>query len=401
MSTNSDFMAFAHDEASITTLRDWADRQGYPMDAVRNGGAELFSTTIESESTPKLVFIDFDNQENPIQTAARLVSLCGPKSKIIGIGLENDVSLYRSMISTGIHDYLVKPLTIDNLTQAMITATQGSDEKKQRKETKNIIFIGVRGGCGASTLATNVAWTIAHEKNIKTVLLDLDLQFGTSALSLDLEPGHGLRDVVSSPQRVDNLMIKGATINESEKFSVLSAEESIEEPVIIDPYAVTALIKELRITHQAVLIDLPRQLISTQKRILATAHEIILITEMSLVGIRDTLRIRNMLKTLGSSARITQIATRVEQNMGTVDEVTFTKSTNAKLHFLIPNDVKSLAAASNAGKTLNNIAPHAPITKIIRDLTSHVLGEENKKGNVGKKSFNLFGFLNSKEDVKK
>ncbi|MGE0109575.1 MAG: CpaE family protein [Bdellovibrionales bacterium] len=389
---NSDFMAFAHDEVSFATLKEWADRQGFPSDSVQHGDAISFGAMLDSDPAPKLVFVDFDSQKDPIQTAKRLVSLCGPTSKIIGIGLENDVSLYRSMLSTGMQDYLVKPLTQDNLTQAMVTA-QGGGVKKKHKESKVIVFIGTRGGCGTSTLATNVACNIAHEKKEKTVLLDLDLQYGTSALSLDLDPGHGLRDLVSSAQRVDELMISGASIKESEMLTVLSAEESIEDFVSVDSYAVAALIKELRVNNQAIIVDLPRSLLANQKRVLATAHEIVLVTELSLVGIRDTLRVRNMMKALGSSAQITQVATRTEQNKGAIDEATFTKGANAKVHFMIPEDSKTLAAANNAGKPLHGVEPKAPITKAIMALTNHLVGSDEKSKNQDEKGFSLFGLL--------
>jgi pilus assembly protein CpaE len=401
---HSDFMAFANDEESLATLKGWAERQGFPVDTVKKGGPDLFSALLESDPPPKLAFIDFDAQEEAVQIAARLVSLCGPASKLIGLGSANDVTLYRNMIAAGMTDYLVKPLSPEALTQAMLAATQEAQDKngKARKETKNIVFIGVRGGVGASTVATNVAWILAHEQKKKTALLDLDLQYGTSALSLDIEPGHGLRDVVSSPQRVDSLMIAGAMINESDTFSVLSAEESIEDIVHIDPYAITALLKEMKMTHQAVILDMPRHLVTTQKRVLATAHEIVLITEMSLVGIRDTLRIRTALKNLGSIGRITQVASRVgPAHPAAVDEPTFTKGAGAKIDFFMPDDPKNLAAASNAGKTLGTIAPHAPITDVVRDIAGYLLGEEKAKPEMKKKPFDVLGMLglSAKGDV--
>jgi len=398
MSMNTDFMAFSNDEDSLVILKDWAERQGFPTEAVQKGGPDLFSALLEADPPPKLAFVDLDDQEEPTQIATRLVSLCGNSCKLIALGSANDVGLYRNMLNAGIVDYVVKPLTSETLTQTMLCAAQDGKEKgaNARKETKNIVIISVCGGVGASTIATNTAWIFAHEKKKKTALLDLDLQYGTSALALDIEPGHGLRDVVSSPQRVDGLMITGATVNESDNFSVLSAEENIEDIVHIDPHAITALLKEMRLSHQAVIIDMPRYMIATQKRVLAAAHEIVLVTEMSLVGIRDTLRIRTALKNLGAAARITQIAARVgPAHPAAVDEATFTKGAGAKIDFSIPDDPKNLSVASNAGKTLATVAPNAPITKILRDLAQHLLGEETSKKLSNKKPFDLLGLFGS------
>ncbi len=406
MSMNTDFMAFSNDDESLVILKSWAERQGFPPDAVQKGGPDLFSALLESDPPPKFAFVDLDNQEEPAQIAARLVSLCGSSCKLITLGTANDVGLYRSMLNAGVVDYVVKPLSPESLTQTMLSAAQDGKEKgaNARKETKNIIIISVCGGVGGSTIATNIAWIFAHEKKKKTVLLDLDLQYGTSALALDVEPGHGLRDVVSSPQRVDGLMITGATINESDNFSVLSAEESIEDVVHVDPHAITALLKEMRLSQQAIIMDMPRHMIASQKRVLAAAHEIVLVTEMSLVGIRDTLRIRTALKNLGAAARITQIAARIgPAHPAAVDETTFTKGAGAKIDFSIPDDPKNLAVASNGGKTLATVAPNAPITKILRDLAEHLLDEETAKEISNKKPFDLlglFGSMNTNQEPK-
>ncbi|MGE4351680.1 MAG: CpaE family protein [Bdellovibrionales bacterium] len=392
---HNEFMAFINDEDTAATVRNWADKQGFPAETVRIGGPELFSTLLESEAPPKIVLVDFDNQDQPIQIAARIVSLCGPSAHIIALGTANDVPLFRGMLAAGVCDYLVKPLTPELLTQAMLTAAQSGEQggKGQPKEAKNIVFIGVRGGVGTSSLVTNMAWMLAHEKKKKSALLDLDLQYGTSALALDIEPGHGLRDVLSSPQRVDGLMIAGAQINESDKFSVLSAEESIDDLIHIDPSAVLALLKEMRTNYHAIFIDLPRHMIMTQKRLLATAHEIVLVTEMSLVGIRDTLRIRMAIKALGSMARITQIATRIGPNRpAAVDEATFAKGAQAKIDFIVPDDHKSMIAASNAGKMLGLVAPNVALTKTIRDILQHLAGDP-KENTAAKNGPSLFGAL--------
>lgn len=397
---HNEFMAFIQDEETAATVRNWAERQGFPQDTVQNGGPDLFATFLEADAPPKLVLIDFDGQEQPIQIAARIVSLCGPAARLIAIGSANDVTLYRSMVAAGLSDYLVKPLTPEILTQTMVMAARGGPGTAPgaAKEAKNIVVIGVRGGVGTSTVAVNTSWAIAHQLKKKCALLDLDLQFGSSALALDLEPGHGLRDVVSSPQRVDSLMIAGAMVSESDHLAVLSAEESIEEIVHVDTNAISALLKELKPTYQAVIIDLPRHMLPTQKRVLATAHEIVLVTEMSLVGIRDTLRIRMTLKGLGSSARITQVAGRVGPNHpAAVDEATFAKGAQAKIDFVLPDDTKNVVAASNAGKTLGAMAPSSPLAKTIHALAVHLMGssEDDKKKGDKKASGGLLGLFSS------
>ena len=152
----------------------------------------------------------------------------------------------------------------------------------------------------------------------------------------------------------------------------------------MDSSAVAALLKELRANFNVIIVDLPRHLLSSQKRVLAIAQDIVLVTEMTLVGIRDTLRVRTMLKALGCTARVTLVAARVgPQRPAAVDEASFAKGAQAKIDFTLPEDHKSVTAASNAGKMLDTIAPGSPLTKSLHQLAHHLaddmMGAKAKK----------------------
>ena len=108
-------------------------------------------------------------------------------------------------------------------------------------------------------LATSVAWLIAHERRRRVALVDLDLQFGTVALSLDLEPSHGLREALENPNRIDGLFMDRVLVQHSERLFVLSAEESPDETLLLDYGAVELLMTELRNKFHYVVVDVPRQ----------------------------------------------------------------------------------------------------------------------------------------------
>jgi pilus assembly protein CpaE len=374
---HGEFMAFVSDEETLAALRDWAVRQGFPAATVQQGAPDMFAQMLESAAPPKMAVVDIDGQEDPVATSSRLVNLCGPDCKIVALGSANDVGLYRCMMGVGIIDYLVKPLSSDVLNQAMAAALKGgSGGKLAAKDAKIIVVIGVRGGVGASTVAMNAGWMMAHDLKLNVALLDLDLQYGTSSLALDLEPGHGLRDIVSSPHRVDGLMIASSMVTESDQFAVLGAEESIDEVVPIDNAAVTALLKEMKGDFDFIVVDLPRHLFASQKRLLASAQDIVLVTELSLAGIRDTLRMRTALKSLECPATLTVIAARTgPAHAGHVDTAAFEKGAQIKIDAVIPEDPKTMMEAANGGKAVGAIAKNAPMTKALRALAVRLTGK--------------------------
>ena len=139
-------------------------------------------------------------------------------------------------------------------------------------------------------------------------------------------PGRGLRDIVSSPHRVDALMIASSTVPESDNFSILGAEEAIDEVVPIEGSAITALLKEMRSNFDFIIVDLPRHMFASHKRLLATSQEIVIVSDLTLAGIRDTLRIKSALVSLGCTARITIVASRTNASgAGHIDRAAFEK----------------------------------------------------------------------------
>lgn len=391
---HGEFMGFATDDESLEVLRAWALRQGYTIATVQQGGPDLFAQMLETAAPPKLVVIDADGQSDAVATAQRLVSLCGNDCKIVLLGSANDVSLYRRIVAAGVVDYLVKPLTPELLGQAMTAALRrtGADGKPLPRQAKIIVTIGVRGGVGASTVALNTAWLMAHELKHHVALLDLDLQFGTGALALDLEPGRGLRDIVGSPHRVDSLMIASSMATESEHFSVLAAEEAIDDFVVMDNAAIAALLKEIRGSFDVFVIDLPRHLFAAQKRLLASASDIVLVTDMTLTGIRDTLRFRNSIKTLECDARVTIVASRTSAaKAGQVDQAAFEKGAQAKIDFFISEDTKNVTLAANAGKAIAALAKTSPAVKALHALAVHLAGENKDKPENKSLAARLFG----------
>jgi pilus assembly protein CpaE len=393
---HSEFMAFAVDEDSVNLLRGWAGRQGFPAATVQQGGPDLFAQMLEQAAPPKFSILDIDGQADPAGAISRLISLCGPDSKIAALGSANDVTLYRQMIAAGAIDYLVKPLSLETVNQVMTLALRGGTAGRlETTEAKIIVVIGTRGGVGATTIAVNTAWLMAHNLKFNCALIDLDLQFGTSALSLDLDPGRGFRDIISSPQRVDGLMIASSLVPESDQLMVLGAEEAVDEFLAVDSMAITALLKEMRTNFNHIIIDMPRHLLAGQKRLLTAANEIVLITELSLAGIRDTLRIKSAINAVGCSAAITLVASRADGGrINQVDVGTFEKSSQSKIDFVIPEDDKAVAFATNKGKSLGEVAPVVPMTRALLALAKRLSGkgEDTDKKQGGSSLGKLTGF---------
>ena len=160
-----------------------------------------------------------------------LAEVCEPGVTVIAIGDRNDVGLFRDLINSGVSDYLVKPVPPALLQKSLVGVVESAAQGRQNPRMGRLIAVtGSRGGVGSTMLATNLAWSIANRHRRRVALVDLDLQFGTVALSLDLEPCHGLAEALEQPGRIDGLFIDRLMVQHSDTLFVLSGEETWPTP---------------------------------------------------------------------------------------------------------------------------------------------------------------------------
>jgi pilus assembly protein CpaE len=222
-------------------------------------------------------------------------------------------------------------------------------------------------------VATSVAWLIAHERRRRVALVDLDLQFGTVALSLDLEPSHGLREALENPNRIDGLFMDRVLVQHSERLFVLSAEESPDETLLLDYGAVELLMTELRNKFHYVIVDLPRSPNACTQQIVQSATDLLLVTDLSLAGMRDTMRITGTLPTNNASCNMVLIVNRAgEHKQGEMPRAEFEKGVGRKLDLVVPFDAKTVAAATNFGQPV--AAGKGAVANGLREVTERLCG---------------------------
>jgi hypothetical protein len=132
---------------------------------------------------------------------------------------------------------------------------------------------------------------LSADHKMPTALLDLDVHFGTGALTLDLEPGRGLTDAIDNPSRIDGLFIERAMIRANDNLAILSAEAPINAPLLTDGTAFMQLAEEFRHAFDATVVDLPRNMLINFPQLLANMQVVIVVTELTLCGARDGIRI--------------------------------------------------------------------------------------------------------------
>lgn len=353
------FHAFVCDDHSFDLLRVVAAEMGWAPEKVNKGGMRNAVQSLSITASPQILFIDMSESGDPLNDINNLAEVCEPGTVVIAAGQVNDVRLYRDLLASGIQDYLLKPFGADQLRDALAQAQAvffaPRDAGPERPHMTTAV-IGTRGGVGASSVATSLAWLLSEKKKRPTALLDLDVHFGTNALAMDLEPGRGLTDAIENPSRIDGLFIERAMVRASDTLAILSAEAPISQPMLTDGGAFYQLLEEFRVAFECSVIDLPRGMLIQHPHLMSDVNVTVVVTELTLAAARDSIRILSWLKTNAPQSRVLVVANRVHPGAPEISRKDFEHSIERKVDVLIPFDLKIAAQAAKLGKTLAETA---------------------------------------------
>ena len=382
------FVAYVCDETAADTIRSVAAEMGWPPEKVNKGGLRNAVQSLSVSASPQILLVDLSESGDPLNDINALAEVCEPGTVVIAAGQVNDVRLYRDLVVSGIQDYLLKPLNPGMLreafthAQAIFNAPKMIDESAGRPHCATA-FIGARGGVGASTLATSIAWLISQRGPRSTAILDLDVHFGTGALALDLEPGRGLTDAIENPSRIDGLFIERAMVKAGENLSVLSAEAPINTPIITDGAAFYQLQEEMRLAFECTIVDLPRAMLVQHPHLVAEIQVAVIVTELTLAAARDTIRILSWLKTNAPQTRVMVVANKVLPAAALeISRKDFEGSIERKIDYIVPLDQKLAAQSAKLGKTLAEAGKTSKAVAPLIDIATQILTIGDTEGTV-------------------
>ncbi|BEV01698.1 pilus assembly protein CpaE [Novosphingobium olei] len=383
------FAAFMCDDAALDVLRPVAVDMGWQPEKCAKGGLRNAVQSLSISASPAILMVDLSESGDPLNDINALAEVCEPGTVVIAVGQVNDVRLYRDLIASGIQDYLLKPLSPgqvrDALVQAQaIFAAPKSHDAATAKRHISTAIVGTRGGVGASTLATSIAWLFSADHKLPTALLDLDVHFGTGALTLDLEPGRGLTDAIDNPSRIDGLFIERAMIRANDNLAILSAEAPISAPLMTDGSAFVQLEEEFRHAFEMTVIDLPRNMLINFPHLLADVNVVVVATELTLAGARDAIRVLSWLKTNAAHAQTVVVANKVHAGVGEISRADFEASIERKINIVVPYDVKAAANAAKLGQTFVAANRGTKAGIAVRELGDAIMALQDEKGEAEK-----------------
>src|ERR1700685_1084178 len=203
--------------------------------------------------TAKGIILETEGRTDILAGLDQLASVCDSGTRVIVIGRINDITLYRELVRRGVSDYVIAPInTID-----VVRTICGLFSSPEAKAVGRIIaIVGAKGGVGSSTVAHNVAWAIARDLALDSVVIDLDLAFGTASLDYNKDPLQGIANAVFSPDRPDTGLIERLLAKCTDNLSLLAAPASLDRVYDFGADAFDAIFDTMRMTTPCIVLDI-------------------------------------------------------------------------------------------------------------------------------------------------
>lgn len=343
---------------------------------IQMGGAEKAVEFFQDTPTPHLILIEtLDRPRKLIEKLGELASVCDPSTKVIITGDKNDISLYRELIRQGVSEYVVCPRTPLDIIKPISSIYV---DPSAPPIGSTVAFVGARGGVGSSTLAHNVAWAISEEHHSDTILLDLDLPFGTASLDFECDPSQGLAEALSAPERLDDVLLDRLLQKCTERLSLFAAPNLLDREYAHDDQAFETVIDVVRSAAPTVVIDVPHMWTSWTKHILHTADQVVITATPDLAAFRNA----KSLVEIVTAARPNDAPPILVLNQMDVPrrpEVPvqqFVENVGLAPTVTIGWDPQLFGAASTGATSLTEAGPRSKAAESIRAIATAVLGRE-------------------------
>jgi pilus assembly protein CpaE len=342
------------------------------------GGVAAAVESYNTVPTPNVIILETEASTDILAGLDELAGVCDPGTRVVVIGNTSDTAPYRELVRRGVSDYVIGPVRPLDVVRSICGLFSASEAIPVGRV---IAIVGAKGGVGASTVAHNVAWAIARDLTLDSVVIDLDLAFGTAGLDYNQDPAQGIANAVFSPDRLDSTVMERLLAKCTDNLSLLAAPATLERVYDLGEQAFDAIFDTLRMTTPCIVLDVPHQWSGWTRRILVGADDILIVAEPDLANLRNTKNMLNMLKAARPNDRpplycLNQVRMPKRPE---IDARGFLKTIESPPIASIPFDSRMFGTAANNGQMIAEISANHRTTKMFLQIAQQLTGRGDAK----------------------
>jgi pilus assembly protein CpaE len=303
-----------------------------------------------------------------------MLAQCLPGTGVIMMSMEAENDAYRLAMLAGAREFLQKPFRGDDLVAAVrrvhafgqrravaaeaavLAATPATAPPPEPAPIASPTVTGLvtaviagKGGVGKTVVAINLATALRGGKSRRVVVVDLSLQFGDIGAALALRADRTIGDLLADDQLADHELVRDTLIAGPGGISVLLAPLTPEVADYITPAHLSTLVDTLRADFDHIVIDTPSYLTDTTLNAVSVADHVVLVTDLSLTGVKNTRLVRGVLDTLNVVPTRVLVVANHRESAGELDSRGAETFLGTAIAASIPFDPNVVATSVNTG----------------------------------------------------
>ena len=325
-----------------------------------------------AESGCDVIIVDLDaGVDQGIELIEAICSL-NVHVTVMACSTNNEGGTIIRAMRAGAREFLTEPLVTATMAEALFRAVaRRQNAGNDRAKGKVLVFRGVKGGTGVTTLATNFAVALTGEFCGGIVLVDMHPQLGEVALGLGLTPRFSIADALTNASRLDadflsTLLTRhesGLAVRASPEEHPIGSSRSLER-------GAERLFRVLQEEFAFVVVDAGSCAGNTPDALFEIADTIYLVTEVNLPALRNTRRMISYLEGK-SDRRLELVLNRSNSRIVEIDEESTVSALTRPPDWKIPNDYLAVRGAQNLGIALTG---DRPVSRVIRQMAKAAAG---------------------------
>jgi pilus assembly protein CpaE len=371
---------FCVSQATAATSRTAAEdrRLAKAHLSVHMGGIVAAIEAYHTAPTPNVIILETEGQTDILAGLDELASVCDPGTRVIVIGTATDIAPYRELVRRGVNDYVIGPVEVLDVVRSICSLFSASEAVTVGRM---IAVVGAKGGVGASTVAHNIAWHIARDVALDSVVIDLDLAFGTAGLDYNQDPVQGIANAVFSHDRLDSSFVERLLAKCTDNLSLLAAPAALDQVYDFGADAFDSIFDTLRMTTPCIILDMPHQWSAWTRRALVGADDILIVAEPDLANMRNTKNMMNLLKSARPNDRpplycINQVGMHKRPE---IELRAFAKTIESQPIAAIPFDSRTFGEAANNGQMIVEVSAKHRAARMFQQMARRLTGRSEPK----------------------
>lgn len=356
------------DTLSRAAIKNFCTQQGIRVAGETEGLASGLSMI--KGLRPDIAVLELPSRPDETLDAVRALKAEYPQMGIILTANDKSPQLILNSMRAGAQEYLTRPLDTKELGEAikrLAAQAKRSTKTKADRSGRIVSVFSNKGGVGVTSVAANLAVSLAKKADKKTVIVDLNLQMGDVALMFNLRPPYSLADAMTA-SGLDESRLRGLLDEHESGVFVLSAPEDPVEAEKISPGMLMEVFGLLKGMFDYIVVDAGHNFDSRVLEVLNLADTILVLSVLDVPTVRNARRCLTLFGQLGYSPEKVRLVVNRWQKKTKVTVEDLEATAMSKVFWQIPNDYKTLIAAIDAGEPAAVQSPRSKLSRNIEEL---------------------------------